>query len=104
MVTCEHHLPVPTLTGVAQIVDSYQKGWQAKRRPLDYQQKSPAANDGAGHAEGTRLILSPDGGAQFPIAAASVVRRKAPVGVQYLLSFNRRSLSFSYYGCRSSKP
>ena len=31
-------------------------------------------------------------------------RRFAPVGVQYLLSFNRRSLSFSYYGCRSSKP
>ena len=46
MVTCEHHLPVPTLTGVAQIVDSYQKGWQAKRRPLDYQQKAPPQTTG----------------------------------------------------------
>ena len=34
---------------------------------------SPAANDGAGHAGDTGLILSPDGGAQFPIAAASVL-------------------------------
>ena len=56
--------------------------------------RQPRRNDRAGHAEDTGLPFSPDGGAHFPIAAASVLSTGAVL------------LAYTIYGVvnRLSKP